>query len=195
MDSGHLNQPTLSKEMENENAMSSVRRCAIIHIDSLEFIKPFVSTTDVLITMSMENKRKKKLETSRFFANNGEPFKIEINREFKLFYSHNVKIHRDPILRFAVENTRAKTYTRHRSVAAALISMQQVVQHDFNGTLTLFESHVSEKNPLGCLRVQIRSIFSDEQDEDSASSDNSEEGLNANDVCRVDEILAPIANL
>lgn len=182
MESVHSNQPTISKEMENENAMSSVRRCALIRIDSLEFIKPFVSTADVLITMSMENQRKKKLMTPRFSANNGEPFRIDINGEFKLFYSHNVKIHRDPVLRFAVENTRAKTFTRHRSVAAALISMQQVVQNDFSGSLTLYESHVSEKNPIGCIRVHIRSIFSDEQVEEEEISDNSDEVFDANDV-------------
>ena len=174
MDTLHSIQTTYSKEMENENAMSSVRRCAMIRIESLEFIRPFESTPEILITMSMENKRKKKLVTQRFYANNGEPCKIEVNGEFKLFYSHNVKIHRDPILRFAVENTRAKTFSRHRSIAAALVSMQQVVQNDFDGTLTLYEWHVSEKNPIGRLKVQIRSVYLDEQ-EDGDSSDNSDE--------------------
>ena len=52
--------------------------------------------------------------------------------------------------------------------------MQQVVQNDFDGALTLYEWHVSEKNPIGRLKVQIRSVYLDEQ-EDGDSSDNSEE--------------------
>lgn len=163
---------TVSKEMESENAMSSVRRCAFIRIESLEFIQPFESTNEIVVTMSMENRRSKKLISQRFSANNGEPSLIEINGEFQLFYSHNVKNHRDPILRFAVENTRAKTFTRHRSIAASLVSMQQVVQHNFDGLLTLYESHVTEKNPLGRLRVQIRSVYVDDDDSGETSEDN-----------------------
>ena len=164
---------TISKEMENETAMSSVRRCAFIRIDTLEFIQHFESTNEIVVTMSMENRRSKKLISQRFSANNGEPSVIHINGEFQLFYSHNVKNHRDPILRFAVENTRAKTFTRHRSIAASLVSMQQVVQHDFDGILTLYESHVTEKNPIGRIRVHIRSVYMDD-DESSESSEENE---------------------
>lgn len=173
---------TVSKEMENETAMSSVRRCAFIRIESLEFIQHFESTSEIVVTMSMENRRSKKLISQRFSANNGEPCTIEINGEFRLFYSHNVKNHRDPILRFAVENTRAKTFTRHRSIAASLVSMQQVVQHDFDGSLTLYESHVTEKNPIGRLRVQIRSIYVDDDESSGDSEDNSPGDVEDNDV-------------
>ena len=174
---------TVSKEMENETAMSSVRRCAFIRIESLEFIQHFESTSEIVVTMSMENRRSKKLISQRFSANNGEPCTIEINGEFRLFYSHNVKNHRDPILRFAVENTRAKTFTRHRSIAASLVSMQQVVQHDFDGSLTLYESHVTEKNPIGRLRVQIRSIYVDDDESSGDSEDNYQGDVEDNDVC------------
>ena len=170
-----LRPATISKEMENENAMSSVRRCAFIHIETLEFLQHFESTSEIVVTMSMENRRSKKLISQRFSANNGEPCIIEINGEFQLFYSHNVKNHRDPILRFAVENTRAKTFTRHRSIAAALVSMQQVVQHDYDGSLILYESHVTEKNPIGRIRVIIRSLYVDDDDNDSIESENDQE--------------------
>ena len=183
MDPSHSSVPTISKEMENENAMSSVRRCAYIRIESIEFIQPFESTSDILVTMSMENKRSKKLVTDRFFANNGQPFKKEINGEYQLIYSHNVKCHRDPILRIAVENTRAKTFSRHRSVAAALVSMQQVVQRDFEGALLLYECHVPEKNPIGRICVQIRSVYLDDQDDEYYGSANSEDGVDDNLVC------------
>ena len=93
-----------------------------------------------------------------------------------------MKNHRDPILRFAVENTRAKTFTRHRSIAASLVSMQQVVQHDFDGSLTLYESHVTEKNPIGRLRVQIRSIYVDDDESSGDSEDNSPGDVEDNDV-------------
>lgn len=172
---------TISKEMENETAMSSVRRCAFIRIDTLEFIQHFESTNEIVVTMSMENRRSKKLISQRFSANNGEPSVIHINGEFQLFYSHNVKNHRDPILRFAVENTRAKTFTRHRSIAASLVSMQQVVQHDFDGILTLYESHVTEKNPIGRIRVHIRSVYMDDDDESSENSEENE-GIEEMDV-------------
>lgn len=185
MDPTHSSVPAISKEMENENAMSSVRRCAFIRIESLEFIQPFESTSDILVTMSMENKRSKKLVTERFFANNGQPFKKEINGDYQLIYSHNVKCHRDPILRIAVENTRAKTFSRHRSVAAALVSMQQIVQHDFDGVLLLYECHVPEKNPIGRIRVQIRSVYMDDQDEEEDASINSEEAGDDNLVSAV----------
>ena len=183
-----LRPATISKEMENENAMSSVRRCAFIRIETLEFLQHFESTSEIVVTMSMENRRSKKLISQRFSANNGEPCVLEINGEFQLFYSHNVKNHRDPILRFAVENTRAKTFTRHRSIAAALVSMQHVVQHDFDGSLILYESHVNEKNAIGRIRVFIRSLYVDEEEDDGVESENDqeendqEELLNNNDV-------------
>ena len=163
---------TQTKEMENENAMSSVRRCAFIRIESVEFLCPFESTKEILVTMSMENKRSKKLMTKRFSANGGQPFRYDINGDYQLFYSHNVKYHRDPILRIAVENTRAKTFTRHRSIAATLVSMQQIVQHEYDGVLTLYESHVQEKNPIGRVRVQIRSVYDDNQSVDEPESED-----------------------
>ena len=185
MDSSRTAQPTYSKEMESENAMSSVRRCAVIRIESVEFVKPFECTPDILLTMCMENKRKEKLVARKFSGNNGNPTLVEINGDFKLFYSHNVKSHRDPILRFAVENTRAKTFSRHRSIAAALVSMQQIVQHDFDGVLLLYECHVPEKNPIGRIRVQIRSVYMDDQDEEEDASINSEEAGDDNLVSAV----------
>lgn len=172
MDINHIPIPTYSKEMENEYAMSSVRRCAFIKIDSLEFVRSFESTPEILITMSMENRRNKKLMSPRFSANNGNPFSTDINAEYQLIYSHNVKYHRDPILRIAVENTRAKTFSRHRSIAATLVSMQQIVQHDFDGTLMLYECHVSEKTVLARIQLHIRSQYIDDQD---SWEDNSED--------------------
>lgn len=182
MDSSRTAQPTYSKEMESENAMSSVRRCAVIRIESVEFVKPFECTPDILLTMCMENKRKEKLVARKFSGNNGNPTLVEINGDFKLFYSHNVKSHRDPILRFAVENTRAKTFSRHRSIAAALVSMQQIVQHAFEGMLTLYECHVSEKNPIGRIQVHIHSVYVDEQEEDPDLSSLSDDVLEGNEV-------------
>lgn len=175
MDINHIPIPTYSKEMENEYAMSSVRRCAFIKIDSLEFIRSFESTPEILITMSMENRRNKKLMSPRFSANNGNPFTTEINAEYQLIYSHNVKYHRDPILRIAVENTRAKTFSRHRSIAATLVSMQQIVQHDFDGTLMLYECHVSEKNVLARIQLHIRSQYIDDQEGWEENSEDPED--------------------
>ena len=175
MDINHIPIPTYSKEMENEYAMSSVRRCAFIKIDSLEFVRSFESTPEILITMSMENRRNKKLMSPRFSANNGNPFSTDINAEYQLIYSHNVKYHRDPILRIAVENTRAKTFSRHRSIAATLVSMQQIVQHDFDGTLMLYECHVSEKTVLARIQLHIRSQYIDDQESWEENSEDPDE--------------------
>lgn len=180
MEINHIPIPTYSKEMENEYAMSSVRRCAFIKIDSLEFVRSFESTPEILITMSMENRRNKKLMSPRFSANNGNPFSTDINAEYQLIYSHNVKYHRDPILRIAVENTRAKTFSRHRSIAATLVSMQQIVQHDFDGTLMLYECHVSEKNVLARIQLHIRSQYIDDQESWEENSDDPDENA---EVC------------
>ena len=155
--------------------MSSVRRCAFIKIDSLEFVRSFESTPEILITMSMENRRNKKLMSPRFSANNGNPFSTDINAEYQLIYSHNVKYHRDPILRIAVENTRAKTFSRHRSIAATLVSMQQIVQHDFDGTLMLYECHVSEKTVLARIQLHIRSQYIDDQESWEENSEDPDE--------------------
>lgn len=168
--------------------MSSVRRCAFIKIDSLEFVRSFESTPEILITMSMENRRNKKLMSPRFSANNGNPFSTDINAEYQLIYSHNVKYHRDPILRIAVENTRAKTFSRHRSIAATLVSMQQIVQHDFDGTLMLYECHVSEKNVLARIQLHIRSQYIDDQESWEENSEDPDENA---EVCFTCPPLSP----
>ncbi|KAK8797323.1 hypothetical protein WA158_004531 [Blastocystis sp. Blastoise] len=163
------------KEIDKETESSSMRRSANIKLSNLVITKQFEATKDVVITISLQKNRKEKLFSQPINSNNGEPFVFNLNREFSLFYLHCVKFHRDPILRIALENTRPKTFTRHRSIAAALVSMQQVLQHKFKGTLMLYTCHTQQRQPIGYIEAEISTDYLDDGDEHFESSDEDED--------------------
>ena len=166
-----------TKEIDKETESSSMRRCAYIRLSKIQIMKPFESTKDVVITISLQKNRKEKLFSQPFSSNNGDPFTYDINREFSLFYLHCVKYHRDPILRIALENTRPKTFTRHRSVAATLVSMQQVLQHKFKGPLTLYTCHNQKRNAIGVIYAEISTEYLDDGDDRFESSEDDEASM------------------